>query len=212
MRTIFLHTLLLLFVIAAVGSTGENKAQKSVVVGNVELSLGMSRDAALTALRTKTDYLLTKLGESEWVVSDKRTNRAVAILSFDQHGGLWRVQKNWTPASDYSVHGEIPPQGASARAFAQALYKLAEQIPDEEPGLKSHSCTLSASHRLPVGPYAWLWDPGQPDIDIREIDVTCVKETIQIYISQPTETTRTSAGILGIERVLLYESVGSSSK
>jgi len=207
-KAIFLHSLLLLFVLATVSSTGANEKQNSILVGGVDLSLGMSRDAVLTALRKKTNYLLTKLGESEWVVSDKLANTAVAILGFDQYGGLWRVQKNWTPASDYPLHGEIPPQGESAHAFAQALYDLAEQMPGEEPGRRSHSCTLSVSRRLPVGPHAWLRDPGQPDMDIHEIDVTCARETIQIYIDQPTEATR----INGVEKVLLYESVGSSSK
>lgn len=211
MKTICLHFLLLLCVLVGVSSTETNKTHTSILVGNVEVSLGMSRDAVLTALRKRTNYLLTKLGESGWVVSDKQTSSAVAILNFDQYRGLWRVQKNWTPAPDYAVHGEIPPLGVSAIALAQALYKLAEQMPDEEPGRKLHSCTLSVSRRLPVGPYAWLHHPGQPDVDIREIDLTCAKETIQIYIDQPTDATQATANLLWIEKVLLYESVGNAS-
>lgn len=212
MKRGIVHSLLLLFALATVGPATENRTQKSILIGNIELSLGMPRDAVLEELRTRTNYLLTKLGHSAWVVSDKKVIRAVAILSFDRYGRLWRVQKNWTPAVDCSMSGKTPLQVVSAMAFAQELYKLAEQMPDEDSGSGLHSCTLSVSRRLPVGPYAWLRDPGQPDIEVREVDLTCTKETIQLYIDQPTDATRSNAGILGIEKVLLYESIGGASK
>jgi len=202
-KTMFLNLLMLLSVLAVSNATGPNNTPTPIWVGNVELSLGMSRAAVLAAL--KANYLLTKSGQSGWVASDRRTSHAAAILSFDEHGGLSRVQKNWTPVPDYTP-GNPAVERVSAIAFAQALYKLAEQMPDEN-GRKLHSCSLSVSERLPVGPHAWLVHPGKPDIDIREVDLTCTRETIQIYIDQPTEATRATASTLGIEKVLLYESV-----
>jgi hypothetical protein len=192
------HSLLLLFVLAAIAPAGENHTQAPILIGNVELSLGMPRDAALAALRAKSNYLLTKTRNSRWVVSDKEAELPVAILTFDQHGRLWQIQKNWTPASD------------SSAAFAQALYSLAGQMPAEDTGGQSHSCVLSTLQNSYVGPNAWLRDPGQPDLNVREIDLKCPKETIQIYINEPTDVTRSRwQPIIG--RALLYESISDPS-
>jgi hypothetical protein len=208
-KPIFRRLLPLFFVLAASIFAGAKNPQKSIWVGNVELSFGTPRGAVLTALRKKTDYLVTKLGESEWVASDKRTSQAVAILSFDQQRRLWRVQKNWTPETQYSVGGEIP---VTAMAFTEALFKLADQMGHEDSNRSLRSCALSVSRRSPVGPNAWLVHPGRPDMDIREVDLTCAEDTIQIYIDRPTEATKSVSGTLGIEKVMLYESVGSPSK
>jgi hypothetical protein len=194
-----LHSLLLLFVLAAATPAGENQTQAPILIGNVELSLGMSRDSALAELKAKSKYLLSKMRDSRWVVSDKSAAHAVAILTFDQQGRLLRVQKNWTPASD------------TAMGFAEALYNLAEQLKPEGTSGQSHSCTLSTSENSYVGPYAWLRDPGQPDLNVREIDLKCPKETIQVYIGQPTDVTRAGGLHFAIDRVLLYESISNPS-
>ncbi len=197
MKTDAAHSLLLLFVLAAGNLAIERQAP--VFIGNIELSLGMPRDAVLAALKTRSNYLLTKTRDSIWVVSDKAAERAVAILTFDQRGRLQRVQKNWTPASD------------SAMAFAQALYNLADQMPPAGPSAQPQPCTLSTLKSSYVGPYAWVRDPGHPDLDVRKIELKCPKETIQIYINQPTDVTRAGPLQPIIERVLLYESISSPS-
>lgn len=220
MKIILLHLLLLLLLFAAPGSTAPSTTQRLIKVGNVELSLGMPKRVVLTTLKTKTNYLLTKLGETGWVASDKGTSHAVAILTFDDKGGLSRVQKNWTPVSDNSTAGEMPgyvvsrsvqEQRLSAMAFAQALYGLAEQMSEDESGRKLHACTLSASDRLVVGPDAWINHPGEPDLRIREVDVTCGQSTIEIYINLPTMGTRGQQA-QSIQKVLLYESVAASAE
>lgn len=199
MKTGMLHSLLLLFILAAVAPATENPRQAPILIGKIELSFGMPRDAALAALKTKSDYLVTKMRDSRWVVSDKAAGQAIAILTFDQRERLWRVQKNWTPGSD------------SAMAFAQALYNLAEQMLREDPSTRPQSCSLSTPASLYIGPYAWVRDPGQPDLDVREIDLKCPKGTIQIYINRTTDVTRGGPLRPIIERVLLYELVNSPS-
>src|SRR5260370_28711777 len=89
-----LHSLPLLFVLATATPAGENQTQSLILIGNVGLSLGMSRDAALAELKAKSKYLLSKMRDSRWVVSDTSAARAVAILSFDHQGRLLREHKN----------------------------------------------------------------------------------------------------------------------
>lgn len=178
MRAPFRSCLLLLFTLLAVSPAREDERQTRISVGDIGLGLGMPKATALAALRVNSNYLLTKMSDSRWVVSDKAAERAVAILTFDQDGRLWRVQKNWTPTSD------------SALPFAEALYDLAQQMPSENRDGQRHSCILSAMENSYVGPYAWVRDPGQPDLEVREIDLQCANKAIQIYINQTTDVTR----------------------
>lgn len=167
-----------------------------VAVGTVQLSLGMSRVAVRAALRANAAYLVSNLGESRLVVSDTKASRAVAILTFDGRGRLVRVEINRTPEAD------------GALAFALALHAAAEEVAPGGP----QPCTWSVARKLPVGPYAWLRDPGKPDVDVREIRLTCGKRAILIHARVPTDATKAVARVLAAEKVLLYESIGEASE
>ncbi len=106
------------------------------------------------------------------------------------------------------VSRSVQAQRVSAMSFAQALYKLAEQMAEDEPDRKLRSCTLSVSERLAVGPYAWTSHPGEADMHIREVNVRCGQSTIEIYIDLPPKATGDHPEF--IQKVLLYESVGAS--
>lgn len=194
---------LLLFALWVVASPARSEQpQGSVAIGNAQVSLGMSRGAARVALQANKNHLITRMGGSQLVVTDAPTMQAVAILTFDRNGRLSRVEKNWTPAS-------LPPE---AETFAIALYDLAEQMTPRDTGDGQRPCTLSVSRRSPVGPHAWLRDPGKPDLDVREVRLSCGDQAIQIYVYRPSDATKVLAPMFGIRRVLLYQSTGDSSR
>ncbi len=186
----------LLASLVAAPSVRAEPAQASIAVGNASLRLGMTRDAAGAALRANASYLVSRLGDAQLVVADTKAQQAVAILTFDRRGRLVRVQKNWTPASD------------GAPAFASSLFDLAERLCPGDSGGGRCGCTLTVSRRLPVGPYAWLRDPGKPDVDVREVSLTCGGGTMVVHLRRPTDATKVVDHVLGIEKALLYESVG----
>ncbi len=169
-----------------------------VMVGTVQLSLGMSRVAVRAALQGNAAYLVSNLGDSRLVVSDTKASRALAILSFDGRGRLVLVEINRTPDTD------------GALAFALALHAAAEEVAPGEPGEPQQPCTWSVARKLPVGPYAWLRDPGKPDVDVREIRLKCGKRAILIHARVPTEASKAVARVLAAEKVLLYESIGEA--
>lgn len=183
---------------AAEGVGAEAGTGAPMVLGPVPLTIGMPRDAAVAALRSQGDFLVTDLGESRWAVADKKAMSAVAVLTFDRSDRLRRIEKNWTPVPDTAV------------AFAEALYQLADQMraaggaPDPQP------CTLSTSRSSSTSPYARWRDPGRPDMEIRRIELRCRERTVEIHIHAPTDVTRPADYYLHVERVLLYESAAGS--
>lgn len=193
-----LHLLVLLCSLAAGAPARADSPGTPVAVGTVQLSLGMSRVAVRAALSGNAAYLVSRLGESRLVVSDTKASRALAILTFDGQGRLVRVEINRTPEAD------------GALAFALALHAVAEEVAPGPPGERGQPCTWSVARKLPVGPYAWLRDPGKPDVDVREIRLTCGKRAILIHARVPTEATKAVARVLAAEKVLLYESVGEA--
>jgi hypothetical protein len=198
MTTHLIPPVALLVSAMAVTCARADQAQDSIAVGNTSLRLGMTRDAAGAALRSNKNYLVSRLGDTQLVVADTKAQLAVAILTFDGRGRLVRVQKNWTPASD------------GAPAFASSLYDLAQRMcPGDSGGC---GCTLAVSRRLPVGPYTWLRDPGKPDLDVREVSLTCGSETMVVHLRRPTDATKVVDHVLGIEKALLYESVGEQPR
>lgn len=197
MNRLALHLPVLLALGAAAGSARADSPQTPVMVGDVPLSLGIDRAAARAALKANSAYLVSRLGESRLVVVDTKVSRALAILTFDRQGRLVQVQNNRTPDSD------------TALAFALALHEVAEAVA-QGPAERRQPCTWSAARKLPVGPYAWLRDPGKPDVDLREIHLTCGKRAILIHVRMPTGATKVVGDVLAVERVLLYESVGEA--
>ena len=178
-------------------AVGQHKPKASATIGNVELRLGMPRDAALTSLRAARYLFVSKVGNSRWVVSDRNTQRAAAILFFDQQGKLRRIEKNLTPTSD------------TALDFALSLLSAVEQTAAEKNG-SPPSCAVSVSQKAVVGPHAWIRAPGEPDLQVREMNLACPNETIRIYIQEATDVTRgTFVGeVLG--KALIYEVIGSA--
>jgi len=178
-------------------AVGQHKPKASAIIGNVELRLGMPRDAALTALRATTHLFVSKVGDSRWVVSDRNTQHAAAILSFDPQGKLRGIEKNLTPAS------------GTALDFALSLLSAMEQTVAEKNG-SPLSCTLSVSQKAVVGPYAWTRAPGEPDLQVREMSLACPNETVRIYIQEATDVTRGTFVNEVLGKALIYEVIGST--